>query len=179
MERELLLLGLLRQQDMHGYQLHDFIEQYMDMCVDLKKSTAYYLLDKMAQEGLVTQQEEQVGNRPPRHVYRITATGEMRFQELLRQNLTTFTPARFGYMVGIAFLDELDVTEARSLLNQRRKALTTALEQIQAAPTHPGSMQHLVEHQDVYLKSELAWLDSILVDSRSTEDGIKGTPETD
>ena len=27
MDRELLLLGLLRRSDMHGYQLHEFIER--------------------------------------------------------------------------------------------------------------------------------------------------------
>lgn len=27
MERELVLLGLLRRTDMHGYQLHEFINQ--------------------------------------------------------------------------------------------------------------------------------------------------------
>lgn len=54
MERELLLLGLLQQQEMHGYQLHEFIDSYMQTCVDLKKSTAYYLLEKMAKDGFLS-----------------------------------------------------------------------------------------------------------------------------
>jgi len=53
MDRQLLLLGLLRRQEMHGYQLNEFIEEKMHFCIDLKKPTAYYLLDKLAQEGLL------------------------------------------------------------------------------------------------------------------------------
>jgi len=124
---------------MHGYQLHEFIDRYLDMCVDLKKSTAYYLLDKIAKEGLVTQSEEREGNRPPRRVYRLTPSGEVRFQELLHQNLVEYLPVHFGGLVGLAFLDEMEVGEARSLLIRRRQALIRALEQVRATPPHPGT----------------------------------------
>ena len=49
MERQLLLLGLLRREDMHGYRLNEFIERDMAFCTDVKKPTAYYLLDKLAE----------------------------------------------------------------------------------------------------------------------------------
>ena len=48
MERELLLLGLLRSQDMHGYQLHEAIDSHLGMVVQLTKPTAYGLLSNMA-----------------------------------------------------------------------------------------------------------------------------------
>jgi DNA-binding PadR family transcriptional regulator len=54
MDRQLLLLGLLRRQEMHGYQLNEFIEEKMHSCIDLKKPTAYYLLDKLAQAVLMS-----------------------------------------------------------------------------------------------------------------------------
>lgn len=164
MERELLLLGLLHQEEMHGYQLHDIIESYLDTCVDLKKSTAYYLLDRLAQEGLVSQSEERVGNRPRRRVYRLTPAGEARFQELLRENLSNYLPAIFGSMVGLAFLDQVNPAEARQLLQKRRLTLASALEKAQATPPHPGSMQYVVDHQVAHLEAELAWLDAVLAD---------------
>lgn len=162
MERELLLLGLLQRQDMHGYQLYDFIERYMGMCVDLKKSTAYYLLDKMAKDGFVSQSVEQVGNRPLRTVYHLTAAGKERFQVLLRENLAQYIPVRFGNLAGLAFLEEIPVDEAADLLSQRRQDLVNALIELENTPAHPGSFNNLVEHQVIYLKAELAWLDSIL-----------------
>lgn len=162
MERELLLLGLLRQEEMHGYQLHDFIEQYMQTCVDLKKSTAYYLLDRMEEKGWITGSEERKGNRPRRQVYRLTPAGEKQFQRLLRENLANHWPVHFAGDVGISFLDTLPAGEALRLLQQRRAALLEALAEAQEAPPHAGTLQLLLEHQVAHLEAELSWLESLL-----------------
>lgn len=162
MERELLLLGLLRRQDMHGYQLHDFIESYMTMCVDLKKATAYFLLDKMEQMGWITQNSTQVGNRPTRRVYALTPLGEENFQRLLRENLASYLPARFGSDIGLAFVGELPATEAITLLQQRRVTLAESLANAQAIPPHEGVLQWVIEHQVVHLTAELQWLDQVI-----------------
>lgn len=165
MERELLLLGLLRQQDRHGYELHDFIERNMQTCVDLKKSTAYYLLDKLAKSGFITEMVEtapQSGNRPPRRVYQITAAGETHFQTLLRQNLANYSPATDSGVVGLFFLDQIEAAEARPLLEQRRLILQEQLEMVTAVPQHPGSLQLVIDHQRIHLAAELNWLDNII-----------------
>ncbi len=162
MERELLLLGLLQQQEMHGYQLHEFIDSNMQTCVDLKKSTAYYLLEKMAKEGFVTSSAEREGNRPTRQVYSLTPDGEAQFQELLRQNLSSYRPALFPGDTGIIFLDDLPRDEAITLLQTRRAAIVDELERAEAAPIHSGSLQLLIEHQIVHLRSELDWLDYVI-----------------
>lgn len=162
MERELLLLGLLRREDMHGYQLHEFINQNMASCVDLKKSTAYYLLDKMAVAGWISVTEEQEGNRPPRRVYQLTAAGETHFQQLLRENLAGYSPSHFSGDIGLAFLDVLEPTEARQLLLQRQADMTHLLAEAQNIPLHKGSMQYVIEHQARHLAAELAWLNEII-----------------
>ncbi|MBK8985464.1 MAG: PadR family transcriptional regulator [Chloroflexi bacterium] len=162
MERELLLLGLLQRQEMHGYQLHEFIDSYMQTCVDLKKSTAYYLLEKMAREGLVSSSEEREGNRPPRLVYSLTAAGEAHFLDLLRQNLSTHLPARFPGDTGLTFLDNLPRADAISLLQTRQTALAQELARVEQAPTHTGSLQLLIEHQIVHLRSEAGWLEQVI-----------------
>lgn len=165
MERELLLLGLLRQQDRHGYELYDFIERTMQSCVDLKKSTAYYLLDKMAKRGLITEMTETPtasGNRPPRRVYQITPAGEAHFQDLLRQNLANYKPATYSSVIGLYFLDQIDPMEARPLLAQRQAELRAQLERVTAVPQHPGSLQFVIEQQKVHLEAELIWLENII-----------------
>ena len=162
MERELLLLGLLQKEEMHGYQLHEFIDSFMQTCVDLKKSTAYYLLEKMTKEGYVTRTEEREGNRPPRRVYHLTPAGETRFLELLRQNLATYLPAKFPGDTGLTFLDNLPTDESVTLLQQRREQLANALAVIKQAPVHTGSLQFMIAHQQLHLQSELDWLDSVI-----------------
>lgn len=162
MERELLLLGLLRQQNMHGYLLYEFIEQSLSTCTDIKKSTAYYLLNKMATDGWITEEQVLEGNRPPRRVYSLTPAGEAKYQRLLRDNLTEYFPTYFPGDIGLAFVDDLPGEEAVTLLKERREKLSQALHQVQSAPIHEGNLQWTIQHQIQHLRTELAWLDGII-----------------
>ena len=162
MERELLLLGLLRSQEMHGYQLHEAIDSHLGMGVQLTKPTAYRLLSNMAEEGWVIYRDEQEGNRPPRRVYAITPQGEGAFQRLLRENLANYQPVDFTCHIGLAFLDELSAKEALSLLYRRRAGMEELLESTRAHCEHPGSLQLMLEHQVHVFAAELDWLDTVI-----------------
>jgi DNA-binding PadR family transcriptional regulator len=162
MDKKLLLLGLLRKGSMHGYQLNDFIESTLATCVQIKRPTAYYVLNKMQADGWVAETEEQEGNRPPRHIYSITPAGEAVFQKLLRQNLAHFELAQFTGDVGLAFLDELPTAEGLTLLQQRRDVIESLLAETATIPQHPGSLQLTIEHQIQHLTAELNWLDEVM-----------------
>ncbi len=168
MERELLLLGLLRRENMHGYRLNEFIERDLAICTDLKKPTAYFLLEKMEKVGWVTRRRQQEGNRPPRRVYQITPEGEAQFQRLLRENLAAFAPTRFMTDIGLAFADALAPRDVLPLLEKRRQAMLGELEAVRAIPAHDGSLQLVVEHQIAHLESELRWLDQVMARFRDS-----------
>ena len=160
--RELLFLGLLRHQEMHGYQLNEFIQKDLAVCTDIKKSTAYYLLNKMAEKGWVTQNSEQVGNRPPRRVYQITSEGEAAFQSTLRESLQQYSPTFFEDDIPLAYLDELETEEALDLLNKRKEILAAELDVMRKTATHPGTIQWMLEHRLRHLETELDWLNEII-----------------
>ena len=162
MSRELILLGLLRRTDMHGYQLNEFIARDLATCTDIKKSTAYFLLGKMAERGWIRQEETRQGNRPPRRVYSITPAGEAAFQRLLRSSLAGFEPAVFTGDLGLAFMDELPQSESLDLLQQRRSIIQGSLDELQEIPPHQGGYALIIEHQCFHLRSELDWLDQVL-----------------
>lgn len=163
MDDRLLLLGLLRQSEMHGYQLYEFIERGLSACTDLKKPAAYYLLGRMAQDGWLSETVTQEGNRPPRKVFRLTPQGEAAFQDLLRENLASFLPPSHSGDVGLAFLDALEPFQAHALLDERRASLVEALAEARQVPRHRGSLQLILDHQVHYLESELMWLEQLLV----------------
>jgi DNA-binding PadR family transcriptional regulator len=167
MNDRLLLLGLLRQSEMHGYQLYDFIERNLTACTNLKKPSAYFLLSKMEAEGLVSVAETRSGNRPPRKVYRLTAQGERLFWQLLEENLVHYTPTVFPDDIGIAFLDQLPHERAIQLLQKRREAMQAHLAELEAIPPHRGSASLLIRHQIHHLRSELVWLDALLSEVQS------------
>ncbi len=163
-DRKLLLLGLLRNQAMHGYQLHHFLEEHLDFLPGLKAPTAYYTLEKMAEEGLVVAHSEQAGNRPRRQIYAITPAGEAAFQQLLRENLARYDPGESGDDIGIGFLESLPDPEARAYLARKRAAILErsaryrrALERL----SEDSSMHLSVRHCLRRFEADLAWLDEI------------------
>jgi DNA-binding PadR family transcriptional regulator len=163
-DRQLLLLGLLRIQEMHGYQLNQFLEEHLDFIANLKPATAYYTLEKMAERGLVEVHLEQAGNRPPRQIYTITAQGEQHFQELLRRNLARYDMQESADDIGIAFLADLPMDEARRLLAQKREMIEAKLAKIQDAASRVSvsDATHLsLLRAESHLQSDLAWLKQV------------------
>lgn len=162
MERKLLLLGLLRQQEMHGYRLNDFIENNLALCTDIKKPTAYYLLSQMEKDGWLQVEIEQEGQRPPRRVYHLTEEGEKAFQSLLRQALATYQPVNFLGDIALGFLQELPREEAISLLEAQKSMLEQRLQEVENVPTHPSYLSLLFEHQIRFLRFEREWLEQLI-----------------
>jgi len=161
-EKKLLLLGLLRMQEMHGYQLNELIGSHLGTSVHLKKPTAYRLLNQMSGDGWVTYREEREGNRPPRRVYAITPQGEGAFQRLLRQSLADYKPADFVGNVGLLFLDTVPAKETASLLQDRRAVVESLLQKVHAHEGLDGGFQLVLEHQERHLTTELEWLDEVI-----------------
>lgn len=160
--RELLLLGLLSQQEMHGYRLYDFIESDLSFCTDLKKSTAYYLLDKMAEKGWIAEEREQNDGRPARNVFHLTEAGEAAFRKLLVENLGSAQQPPFEGDIGLAFLSALPADQAIGLLKQRREEYAAMLEDAEHAPQHESGAQWVIEHQRRFLAQEIEWTEELL-----------------
>jgi DNA-binding PadR family transcriptional regulator len=160
---ELLLLGLLGRQGMHGYELSQFLEHRLSFLSDLKKPTAYRLLDRLHGSGLVARTAEKAGRRPERGVYSLTAAGEARLDGLLRRHLARSEPTRFASNVALLFSDRLDPAARVSLLAARREAASHRRADLaaQVAVHTPGTSPRLVlEHDLALLDAELAWLDA-------------------
>lgn len=162
MEKKLLLLGLLRQQEMHGYQLNEFIDNNLALCTDLKKPTAYYLLDQMSKDGWISAETVQDGNRPQRKVYRLTEAGEAAFQRLLRENLAEYSPVNFPGDIGLGFLDWLTPADSLPLLEAQKAQIMARLADVQSIPAHAGSLGLIFSHQIHHLQAELEWLEHVL-----------------
>lgn len=135
-ERILLLLGLLSTQRQHGYQINEFIERNLARVSNMRKATAYSLLSRLEDDGLVETTMEQQGNRPARRVYAITPAGEDRLltmlQSILAEPLFVEPPGDIALM----FIDHLDRSTARQAIEQRLATLEREIEALEAAPPH-------------------------------------------
>jgi DNA-binding PadR family transcriptional regulator len=155
-----LLLGMLRIESQHGYQLNEFIEHNLGRVTHMKKPTAYALLDRLEQSGAITSRLEQEGNRPPRKVYAITEQGEQLFLRLLSETLAAAEPYVIAGDVGLMFLDALPLAEALVLLERRLQSVREQIAEIEKVPVHKLGIgiDLAIEHQAILLRADEAWL---------------------
>lgn len=161
MERRLLLLGLLRMQQMHGYQINEFIDAHLGISVQLKRPTVYKLLGTMEDDGWISSREEQEGNYPPRRVYAITEVGETSFQQLLRENIAAYEPSSFLGNIGIVFLDALNSEEAVTLLADRQQKVNDMMVELDSHEELVEGYSLMLSYHRYHLIAELKWLDEI------------------
>lgn len=163
MERKLMLLGLLRTGESHGYQLMEILDTHTGMSIDLKKPTAYRLLDEMMQDGWLDSHEEKEGKRPTRTVYSLTSEGESQFKNLLRTCLAQYQPAEFHHDIGLMFLGVLPQEEVLNLLEKRLSIMNEHRENLRSSvEAHGGSS--ILKHHLNHLNLDRSFIKDMLTD---------------
>lgn len=162
MERKLLLLGLLINSDLYGYQINEFIDQHTGNNIQLTKPTTYRYLGQLADEEYISSSDEKEGNRPVRRVYSITPKGKKAFEEMLRESLANYEPDPSHSTIAIALIDTLPPKDVVPLLEKRQEKIRDLLETLVVDTSHSGSFSHLISHQIRLLETELDWLNKII-----------------
>lgn len=162
MERDLVLLGVLRQGAMHGYRIAEIVERELGGAVELKRSTTYYLLERLARDGYLRRDRVTAGRRPTRYVYELTEQGQSRFFALLRDNLAGRSQVRFGGDAGLAFVGELDPSEAVALLTRKLSSLQDALDALRRDQAAEADPDLLSAHQASFLMEEIVWVEQVI-----------------
>ncbi len=82
---QFLIMRVLYEKPMHGYQLLEEIEQRSSGCHKLEPGSIYTLLRRMEERGLLESKWEKTEGGPDRRVYRLTSKGV----EALKMGLTS------------------------------------------------------------------------------------------
>ncbi|MGZ9585906.1 PadR family transcriptional regulator [Paenibacillus marinisediminis] len=160
-ERILLILGLLKSNSQHGYQINDFIERNLGRVSDMKKATAYSLLKKLHEKGFVDVTIEQEGNRPSKQVYSITPSGEEKFYKLLRQSLVVVDDYVPRGDIALCFIDQLPTEEVIKYLQTKLIAIDKLLatyENIPMRAEHTKGVNLSIEHRIALFRCDRTWL---------------------
>lgn len=158
----MLLLGLLLSHEMHGYQIHELLNDNPIIPISLKKSNAYRLLRKMEEKGWVTHKNEQSGNRPQKRVYSITENGAKAFYKLLRTNIASFPSPEFPAAVCFDFLHLLPTEEVISLFTKRLSILQSKMVEIENLPPEIKQSHLAADYVNEYYKNEIKWLNGVI-----------------
>lgn len=159
-ERVLLLLGLLSTHRQHGYQINEYIGQNLGEVAHMKKATAYALLTRLEEAGLVQADSEQAGNRPMRRVYSITESGRETLREMQEAILAQPEHVIPAGEVAVMLIDSMDAERGSVALTKRIEALDEQIGALESAPPHEGhqgTIDLALERRIALLRADRAW----------------------
>ena len=81
----LVILALLKKEDMYGYQLVQETINFSGGRIVTQEGSLYPVLYKLQEQGLISDHKVQVGKRMTRIYYHLEPAGEARLAELLRE----------------------------------------------------------------------------------------------
>ena len=81
----LVILGLLKKEDMYGYQLVQETERRSGGRIVTQEGSLYPVLYKLVDQGLISDRKVLVGRRMTRVYYHLEPAGEQRLEELVRE----------------------------------------------------------------------------------------------
>jgi PadR family transcriptional regulator PadR len=96
----LLILALLSEEPMYGYQISQELERRSGGYFEMKEGLLYPLLHRMKREGLVSSEWQEAAGERRRKYYTITADGKEALQEQA-QEWETFMNKLQGVLAGV------------------------------------------------------------------------------
>jgi DNA-binding PadR family transcriptional regulator len=172
---ELPVLGLLKEREMHGYELRKQLGAMLGPFWQVSWGSLYPTLRRLAKAGAVEKTEQlpsgarSTGRR--KTVYRITSNGESLFREML--NETAAVDAEH-FTLKLAFFRYLPPDARMTLLERRRAYLQDKLAQFrenmrnyrERIDSYTLSLQN---HSMASTESDLAWIDELISQERSPD----------
>lgn len=170
-KNELVVLGLLNQKPMHGYQLHQEIEKTgMELWAEVNLSSIYNTLNRLEDNEMVEAKREKPGKMPERSVYRITKKGKEELALLLEQTLKDKRMHPSNLVVGVAFIKGLPKRKAVDCLKFRQDMMEKLLKHLLKVNRHEGGnvpfplvfvIQNAIDHLKLGIKGIEGLVDHI------------------
>lgn len=185
---ELVILGLLKRQPAHGYELLRAVRnRHMSEYIRLAPSGLYKALTRLQDQGCVTARAEREGNRPERQTYSITRKGEARLEKLLIEHLratfehfdTLSTALTFGELAPRETVTE-ELRRRRDMVVGAQEDAARLLSHVLVPPAESFFFERLrVERWAEHLAAELKWLDKAIACLMEDRDGSGGRVQAD
>ena len=183
---ELAVLGLLHETPMHGYELRKRLNTVLGAFRAFGYGSLYPCLKELLAQGMIAEEEAPpvtpmpLSGRRSKIVYRLTADGKERLQELLSQA----GPAAWeddGFGVHFAFFGQTRADIRLRILEGRRSRLEERLEGVRAGLTRTRERvdRYTLELQRHGLESverEVRWLNELIASERQSDAGPGSPP---
>jgi len=167
----LLVLGVVRIfQPVHGYDVRrELLSWRVDKWANVAPGSIYNALKTLTKEKfLKVTGTDQVGGRPERTQYSLTADGEKEYQALLRATWWRVLPPLDDLMPALCFMPTLKQEELLAALEHRIAALEGAIKHIEFSrkdikpPDTPEHVKELYDRMRTQLAAEIPWARTLM-----------------
>jgi len=167
----LLVLGAVRVfQPVHGYDVRrELLSWRVDKWANVAPGSIYNALKTLTKDKLLKiAGTGQIGGRPERTQYSLTADGEKEFQALLRATWWRVAPPLDDLMPALCFMPTLGKEELTAALEHRISALEGALKHLEfsrkeiAPPETPEHVKELYDRMHAILGAEIPWAKTLI-----------------
>ena len=174
MKAELLILGVLHRGNFHPYEIKRRLRNAMVECyTDVDVGTLYYAIRQLEKNRLIVAvRRERVARGGARTVYKISASGKRRFQQLLNEQFAAEGSVVETLYSPMLFLQFSHLPLIADLLRTRIARETDAVRKIAAVRKQLGSSPatgalHLLKHLESQRRLDRKWLQGVLTDVES------------
>lgn len=166
-EHELILLGLLKENPKHGYEIKKKIKEIVSLFGGMDFKSIYYPLQILEKKGFLTKHTSKFGKRPQRFIYELTPKGKIKFQDLLTRNFLDFKRPRFSLDLSLYFLDYIQPDIAKRRLRARSAILKKLVKSLQHSinslkKKKSASLVYILEHNLQMVETELKFLSDLV-----------------
>jgi DNA-binding PadR family transcriptional regulator len=200
---DLAILGLLKDQPLHGYELRKRLPDALGVLWGISFGSLYPALRRLERDGLIeivdpgepVAQVTTTGSlsgdlaaarlrrrpktsRRTRKAYRITERGDQRFRQLLLAEDPAGDEER-AFTLRLAFCRHLEPIDRLGVLERRRAVLagrlaTSDSTRAGAEPGRDRYLRSLLEHRAQSTARDLEWIDSLI--STERQEGASSAP---
>lgn len=169
---EVPILGVLREQPLHGYELKRRIENLTGYFGTLSFGSLYPMLRTLEMHGCVTHKEEWQFGRII-HRYRITPKGEERFVQLMHESGVALTQK-------LIFFQAIPVDKRKQILLSHLEEWKSRLAkcQLEQEQADMGNVDRyraaLLARELERLDKDVVWLQKLIDEEDTSEEPIQG-----
>ncbi len=160
---EYLILGVLADKPLHGYDLYQYLEQNLSLIWILGRSQTYALLSRMEQAGLVAHKRQTQENRPDRKIFSPTPAGRKIFNHWVKAPVEHIRDLRLEFLAKIHFLEKGDRKWMEKLIEGQQVVCREALSRMEERKHSASSgMERLTyDFRQSQAKAALDWLQGL------------------
>ncbi len=173
---EYVILGLLKIQPMHGYEMFQQFESGTPgQIVHLEMSQMYAFLKKLERLKLIEAELESQGARPPRKIFHLTRTGQDVFLQWLTEPVEKPRDIRILFLIKLYFMEHFLPARTTTLVEEQISACRRFLEHLEARQSPKEETGDSAFFDHIVLRSRIHQTRSLLDWLHELQEELAGT----